>query len=140
MNDGKFDGGKLTPNQKYLREFYGDLLKFVNGSDAVKRGDFYDLQYVQGDSYDKKKIYSYARFTDKQKLLFVCNFNHNHEQNITLNIPKEAYQAMGLPISGKLYLKGKFNQKTILNIEADKAISLKISPNSVVIYEISEKK
>ena len=47
---------------------------------------------------------------------------------------------MKLPASGKLYLKGKFNQKAVLNIEADKAVSLKISPNSVVIYEISEKK
>lgn len=140
MNDGKFDGGKLTPNQKYLREFYADLLKFVNGSDAVKKGDFYDLQYIQGEGYDKKRIYSYVRFTDKQKLLFVCNFNQNQEQNITLNIPEGAYEAMKLPSSGKLYLKGKFNQKAVLTIEADKAIPLKISPNSVVIYEISEKK
>jgi glycosidase len=140
MNDGKFDGGKLTPNQKYLREFYGDLLKFVNGSDAVKKGGFYDLQYVQGEGYDKQKVYSYLRYTDKQKLLFVCNFNNNKEQNINLNIPEGAFEAMKLPISGKLYLKGKFNQKAVINIEADKAVSLKISPNSVVIYEISEKK
>ena len=140
MNDGKFDGGKLTPNQKYLREFYGDLLKFVNGSDAVKKGGFYDLQYVQGDNYDKKKVYSYLRYTDKQKLLFVCNFNHSQEQNISLNIPEGAFEAMKLPNSGKLYLKGKFNQKTVMDFEADKPTSLKISPNSVVIYEISEKK
>jgi glycosidase len=140
MNDGKFDGGKLTPNQKYLREFYGDLIKFTNGSDAVKKGEFYDLQYVQGEDYDKKKVYSYLRYSDKQKLLFVCNFNNSKEQNINLNIPEGAFEAMKLPSSGKLYLKGKFNQKAVLNIEADKAIPLKISPNSVVIYEISEKK
>ncbi|MDZ7897626.1 MAG: alpha-amylase family glycosyl hydrolase [Arcicella sp.] len=140
MNDGKFDGGKLTPNQKYLREFYGDLLRFTNGSDAVKKGGFYDLQYVQGEDYDKKKVYSYLRFTDKQKLLFVCNFNNSKEQNINLNIPEGAFDAMKLPSSGKLYLKGKFNQKAVLTIEADKAVSLKISPNSVVVYEISEKK
>ena len=140
MNDGKFDWGKLTPNQKYLREFYGDLIKFVNGSDAVKKGEFYDLQYVQGDNYDKKKVYSYLRYTDKQKLLFVCNFNHNQEQNINLNIPEGAFNAMKLPITGKLNLKGKFNQNILMDFEADKSISLKISPNSVVIYEISEKK
>ncbi len=140
MNDGKFDGGKLTPNQKYLREFYGDLLKFVNGSDAVKFGEFYDLQYVQGEGYDKKKVYSYLRHTGKQKLLFVCNFNNSRQQEINLNIPEGAFNAMGLPTSGKLQLKGKFNQKNQITFEADKAIPLKISPNSVVIYEISEKK
>jgi glycosidase len=140
MNDGKFDGGKLTPNQKYLREFYGDLLKFVNGSDAVKNGEFYDLQYVQGEDYDKKKIYSYLRHTGKQKLLFVCNFNNAKQQEINLNIPEGAFNAMGLPTNGKLQLKGKFNQKNQITFEAEKAIPLKISPNSVVIYEISEKK
>ncbi len=140
MNNGKFDGGQLTPNQKYLREFYGDLLKFVNGSDAVKNGGFYDLQYVQGEGYDKRKVYSYLRYTDNQKILFVCNFNNSQEQNINLNIPEGAWNAMKLPASAKMVLKGKFNQKAQITIEADKPISLKISPNSVVIYEISEKK
>ena len=140
MNEGKFDGGKLTPNQKYLREFYGDLLKFINTSDAVKFGEFYDLQYVQGDGYDKKKVYSYLRYSGKQKLLFVCNFNNVQQQEINLNIPEGAWNAMDLKMNKKMILKGKFNQKNQLEFEADKPITLKISPNSVVIYEISEKK
>ncbi|MEA5458431.1 alpha-amylase family glycosyl hydrolase [Arcicella sp. LKC2W] len=140
MNNGKFDGGQLSSNQKYLREFYGDLLKFVNGSDAVKNGEFYDLQYVQGEGYDRKKVYSYVRHTGKQKLLFVCNFNHTQEQNINLNIPEGAWNAMGFDMKTPKILKGKFNQKTQLTADPEKAISLKISPNSVVIYEILEKK
>ena len=139
MNDGKFDGGKLNQNQKYSREFYGDLLKFVNGSDAVKNGEFYDLQFVQGDGYDKQKVYSYLRYSGTQKLLFVCNFNHSQEQNINLNIPGGAFYAMKLPLNGKLMLNGIFNQKVQIAIEPKNAISLKISPNSVLIYEISEK-
>lgn len=139
MNDGKFDGGKLTPKQKDLREFYGDLLKFVNTSDAVKYGEFYDLQYVQGDGYDKQKVYSYLRYSGNQKLLFVCNFNHSQEQNINLNIPEGAFNAMKLPLNGKLILQGKFNQNEKITIEPKNPISIKISPNSVLIYEISEK-
>lgn len=140
MNNGKFDGGQLTSNQKYLREFYGDLLKFVNGSDAVKNGEFYDLQYVQGEGYDRRKVYSYVRYTGKQKLLFVCNFNHAQEQNIDLNIPEGAWNAMGFDMKTLKTFKGKFNQKAQLTVDPEKSISLKISPNSVVIYEISEKK
>ena len=139
MNDGKFDGGKLTPKQKDLREFYGDLLKFVNTSDAIKYGEFYDLQYVQGDGYDKQKLYSYLRYSGNQKLLFVCNFNHSQEQNINLNIPEGAFNAMKLPLNGKLILQGKFNQNEKITIEPKNPISIKISPNSVLIYEISEK-
>ena len=139
MNEGKFDGGKLTPKQKELREFYSDLLKFVNGSDAVKNGEFYDLQYVQRDGYDKNKVYSYLRYSGNQKLLFVCNFNHSKEQNINLNLPEGALNAMRLPLDRKLILTGKFNQKAQIEIEPKKPIPLKISPNSVLIYEISEK-
>lgn len=140
MNDGKFDGGKLNPKQKLLREFYGDLLNFVNTSDAVKFGDFYDLQYVQGDGYDKKKVYSYLRYSGKQKLLFVCNLNHFQQQEINLNIPAGAWDGMNLGMQEKLILKGQFNQKDQIAFEADKPIPLRISPNSVVIYEILQKK
>lgn len=140
MNNGKFDGGQLSGNQKYLREFYGDLLKFVNTSEAVQKGSFYDLQYVQNQNYDRKKVYSYLRFTDKQKLVFICNFDPSHEQNIELNIPEGAWNAMGLKADNPFVLKGKFNQKTQLSIIGDKPVSVKVSPNSVVIYEISEKK
>ena len=139
MNDGKFDGGKLTPKQKDLRKFYGDLLKFVNSSDAVKYGEFYDLQYVQGDGYDKQKVYSYLRYSGNQKLLFICNFNPSQEQNINLNIPEGAFNAMKLPVDGKLILQGRFNQNKKNIIEPKKPIPIKISPNSVLIYEISEK-
>ena len=140
MNDGKFDGGKLNQNQKFLREFYGDLLKFVNSSDAIKFGEFYDLQFVQGEGYDKKLVYSYLRYVGKQKLLFVCNFSHSKQQEINLNIPEGAWNSMKINMDTKLFLSGKFNQKNTIEIDADKPITLKISPNSVLIYEISEKK
>jgi 1,4-alpha-glucan branching enzyme len=95
---------------------------------------------VQGEGYDRKKVYSYLRHTGKQKLLFVCNFNNAQEQKIDLNIPEGAWNAMGLDLKTQKLFKGKFNQKTELIIEPQKTVSLKISPNSVVIYEILEKK
>ena len=106
----------------------------------MKFGEFYDLQYVQGEGYDKKKVYSYLRYSGKQKLLFVCNFNNAQLQEINLNIPEGAWNAMELKMDKKLVLKGKFNQKNQIEVEADKPITLKVSPNSVVIYEILEKK
>jgi len=140
MNGGKFDGAKLSEDQKRLREFYGDLLKFVNTSDAVKFGAFYDLQYVQGNGYDKRKVYSYLRFSRKQKLLFVCNFNYDQEQEIYLNIPHGAWNVMNLAMHKKIVLKGEFKQKDQIFIEADKPIPFILPPNSVLVYEILDKK
>ena len=46
---------------------------------------------------------------------------------------------MKLPVDGKLILQGRFNQNKKNIIEPKKPIPIKISPNSVLIYEISEK-
>jgi hypothetical protein len=37
-------------------------------------------------------------------------------------------------------LKGKFNQKEVTNYVPNQAISVSVAPNSVLIYEISQKK
>jgi glycosidase len=140
MNNGKFDGGLLSEEQKQLQGFYKDLLKFVNSSDAVQHGAFFDLQYVQGQGYDRRKVYSYLRHTDKQKLLIVCNFDHHKEQNITVNIPEGAWQAMGLHPTGKFALKGVFNLKESKNILGNEGVPVRLLPNSVAIYDISSKK
>jgi hypothetical protein len=68
MNGGKFDGAGLTEEQKNLQAFYKGLLKFVNGSEAVQKGAFFDLQYIQGHDYDRRKVYSYLRYCENKSL------------------------------------------------------------------------
>ena len=139
MNGGKFDGGKLSDEQKSLRKFYGDLLAFVNKSEAVKEGAFYDLQYVQNENYDRRKVYSYLRYSGNQKLLFVCNFDYNREQDLSIQIPEGAWNAMGLKPEGTFVLNGVFNQKSKMMIDGNKGIAIKVAPNSVAIFDISAK-
>lgn len=140
MNNGKFDGKLLTEEQKKLRKFYGDLIKFVNSSDAVKFGSFFDLQYIQNGNYDRRKVYSYLRFTDKQKLLIICNFDHFQSKSFDVVIPEGAWNAMKINPQKDFTLKGKFNQKEVTNYVPNQAISVNVAPNSVLIYEISQKK
>ncbi|MEA5427355.1 alpha-amylase family glycosyl hydrolase [Arcicella lustrica] len=140
MNNGKFDGKLLTEEQKDLRKFYGDLIKFVNTSEAVKTGSFFDLQYIQQGNYDRKKVYSYLRYAGKQKLLFVCNFDHFQSKTFDLVIPEGAWTSMGLNPSKESTFKGKFNQKEQFSQNANQTIPVTIQPNSVLIYEISQKK
>ncbi|MFC0182891.1 Glycosidase [Pseudarcicella hirudinis] len=140
MNGGKFDGGLLTDEQKELRAFYGNLIKFTNSSEAIREGGFYDLQYVQDERYDRKKVYSYIRYSDNQKLLIICNFDFSKEQNLNIQIPEGAWNAMELNPKNKYTLKGVYDQKSRIVIESEKAIPVTLAPNSVKIFEISEKK
>ncbi len=140
VNDHKYDGGKLTPEQKKIRKFYADLLKFVNSSDAVKNGQFFDLQYVnnhgQSANYNDLKIFSYLRFTEKQKLLFICNFDLENSYSTSVNIPKGAWEMMKIDPSDKITYKGVFGNKLVLTDEKSDKIKVDIPKNSVLIFEI----
>ena len=94
MNGGKFDGGLLTDAEKNIDSFYQRLFKFVHGSDAVQHGAFFDLQYAQEASYDAKHLYAYVRYTAKEKLLIVTNFDANHGHEFNIQIPTLAVDMM----------------------------------------------
>ena len=140
VNDYKYDGAKLTPDQKKLRKTYADLLKFVNKSDAVKNGHFFDLQYInkggQSPNYNDLKIYSYLRFTDNQKLLFICNFDLEKPYSTSVKIPREAWDMMKISPFEKYNYKGVWGSKDTLIAEASDAVEVTIPKNSVLVFEI----
>ena len=141
VNDYEYDGGKLTAEQKKIRKFYADLLKFVNVSDAVKYGHFYDLQYVnnhgQAHNYNERKIFSYLRFTDNQKLLFICNFDLENSYSTAVNIPTGAWEMMQYNPADKRTLKGVLgNKQELVNVKGEK-VKIDIEKNSVLIFEIT---
>jgi glycosidase len=142
VNGGKFDGGKLSPQQKTLRKFYQDLLKLTNTSDAIRNGAFYDLQYANGqtEGYNNAKMYTYLRHADKQKLLIVCNFDLQKGAQATIQVPAHAWETMGLSATGKYTLKEIFMHPETLSVEAQNGVSVELEPNSVRIFEIKKAK
>lgn len=95
LNGGKFDGGKLTTSEKEIDSFYSELLAWINSSEVIQKGKFFDLQYAQNAAYPKDKVYAYLRYTDKGRNLIICNFDsENHDFNI--EIPTLALDMMGI--------------------------------------------
>ncbi|WP_394339643.1 alpha-amylase family glycosyl hydrolase [Mucilaginibacter gracilis] len=87
VNNGAFDGGQLSDSQKHLREFYSNLLNVSANNEAISIGDFYELMLLnlhEGYGFDQK-TYAYLRYTDKQRILVVTNFDRNaHDFNVKL--------------------------------------------------------
>jgi len=81
FNNGLCDGGNLSDDQKNLRSFYSKLLNAVLSNDALRNGKFYELmvenEYKPG--FDTK-LYIYARYTDKQRVLAIVNFSRDQRQ------------------------------------------------------------
>ena len=46
MNDGAFDGGKLTSEQRLLRSQYVKILNVAKTEQVITQGAFYDLMYA----------------------------------------------------------------------------------------------
>ncbi|MCU0325332.1 MAG: alpha-amylase family protein [Spirosomaceae bacterium] len=142
VNEGKFDGAKLSAEQKKLRKFYADLLNFSQKSDAIKNGAFYDLQYVNKDGqsmgYNDYKIFSYLRYTKNQKLLFICNFDLEKSYSTTVKIPQHAFELMGLNPSGNYKFTEIFINKGLeLSADAPNGLKIDLAANSVYVFEIN---
>jgi glycosidase len=111
MNDGLFDGGKLTESEKNLRDFYSRLLNFSINSSALM-GKFKEIQSVnrgsssvnnkkqeaigavpeassnERDAYSEE-LYSFVRWSNTQKLIVVANFSGVTESNFELIVPAD---------------------------------------------------
>ncbi|GGB90631.1 alpha-amylase family protein [Dyadobacter sediminis] len=149
VNVGKFDLEKLTEDQKKLRSFYESLNRFVLDNEAVYAGEFYDLQYFNIDgqcyNYDKKGMYSYLRYTENQKLLFIYNFDRKRSMETAIRIPQDAWTHFLKLENTFLYkLKPVFPAfASELSLKATEitstGVQIELLPASVSVYEIVRK-
>jgi glycosidase len=117
LNNGKFDGGQLSIEQKNLRDFYHTLLNIAVDNEAIHSGEFYEVMVANEHQPGfNQSLYIYVRYTDKQRILIIANFNRN-ERNIQLVLPNDLLTKFNL--SGSIeftdLLKGvKYNTNDIL--------------------------
>ena len=136
LNNGAFNQELLTSQEKELDLFYQHLFKFVKESNAVQIGQFFDLQYVQRESYPSKFIYSYLRYTNEEKLLFVNNFHSTESIYVEIIIPDLAYELMG-HYNINWEIQHVFTPPTVVydKHKNSNKISLEITPNSSIILK-----
>ena len=137
MNDGLFDGGKLTDSEKNLRDFYARLLNFSIKSSALM-GKFKEIQSVNRGSSpvnNKKReaiaavreassnersayseeLYSFVRWSNTQKLIVVANFSGVTESNFELLVPADVISEWKLK-DGSYDLKEELYQTVEANL------------------------
>lgn len=89
-NHGKFDGALLDEEQRDLRHFYRQLLRTARSEKAITQGEMYDLEYAQGEGFNKHEQYTYLRKYKNDTLLVVLNFD-DRQRDIHVRIPQEAF-------------------------------------------------
>ena len=94
-NHGKFDGALLDDEQRDLRAFYRQLLRVARTEKAITMGEMYDLEYAQGEGFNKHEQFAYIRKYKRQMLLVVLNFD-DRQVDMQVRIPREAFEHLGL--------------------------------------------
>jgi len=84
MNGGQFKDG-LTGDQKLLREYYVKLLQIAGASEAIAKGELWEIP-VAGNM--NKRMYGYVRYTAKQRLLILVNFDRHYRMESNVQIPE----------------------------------------------------
>ncbi len=94
MNNGKFDGANLTPEQAQLRQYYIAIME-LNGLPAVVAGDMAPLMVTGSD-----RVVGFVRTLGQQSLWVLSNFS---QQAQTVTIKLTPNQATMLKPNSTLY-------------------------------------
>ena len=86
MNDGAFDGGKSTDNEKALTAFYSHLMS-LSALPAIVKGDYAPLT-LKTQSDDEKSLLAFTRYVEDEQLIVVNQFANKSAQ-LTVIIPSD---------------------------------------------------
>lgn len=138
MNNGAFDSGQSTPQEKELRDFYKRLLNVATDQQAImgKTGAIhkYNVQNSKGYNQD---IFSFVRYSEDQKLVVISNFDAKETYEFELQLPQELVKQWNLNeeeyLLGDL-LYGGSNKLTLRNSIG--YLKIRINPLQSFIFEL----
>jgi len=109
VNDKQFDGGNSTEKEKDLRDFYKRLLNFTINSSALAE-NYQDIHHYnrQHTEWYNDQVLTFVRWSDKEKLILVSNFNAENTYGFELQIPEDIIEKWHLKdgkyeVSDQLY-------------------------------------
>ena len=98
------------------------------------------VKVAERGNLNADKIFAYLRYTEKEKLLFVLNFDFEHTHSFRLHIGEHAFQTMGSPLEGTLYISELFEKDFVDNFSMDEVLRnglpISILPNSALIFRL----
>ena len=97
-NGGRYDGGRLTTDERNLQAYYRRVLTLCNAEPALQQGMFYDLMYVNHSNwrFNDHRQFAFIRKHDCTALLIIANFDYS-PVTVDINLPAHAFSFLGIP-------------------------------------------
>ena len=131
-------GGKLKPQERWLKSLYAKVLTLCNTDPALRQGTFFDLMYVNlsNPRFNPHSIFAFMRHYADRSLLIVANFGHE-ETDVEINIPQAAFDMMKLPrLAGARLTELLSGTLVELSLSPDAPSLVKLAPRSASVIEI----
>ena len=150
VNGGKYDGGRLSSEQKSLRDWYSRLIH-VTQSPAFTAGEFYGLNHANLDNPKFGRVgdetvsghwlYAFLRHDPKsgQSFLVVANFHGSETlRGVHVSIPDHAWKFMGRSGPGPRVFTNRLAGEWTGKADKDGLSLPDLAPLSAMILEISK--
>jgi glycosidase len=131
VNGGKFDGGRLSDEQRQLRDWYAALIR-VTRERAFTAGEFYGLNHankenphfgrIDGETTSGHWLYAFLRRDSKtgQAFLVVANFHGSRTlENATVRIPHDARMFAGFSADPRWHFRDRLASDWTATIARD---------------------
>lgn len=136
VNDGKYDGGQLSPEQKQLRQFYSDLLNMAAHNPAITDGAYMDLTaFNQTAKNFDGQVHAFLRYKDNEKLIIITSFNEK-PQPVRIQLSPEAIAALGLSAPEIITARDLIWRAVEVGFDKDYGFALELKPYSALVLKI----
>lgn len=139
LNNGKPSDRNLPESARRLRRRYAQILKLVNEEQAIVKGEFFDLMYVNytAEGVNPHRHYIYLRHYADETLLIAVNFSEEDAQ-ASIVIPRHAFEYLGLkegPCTARELLDG--NEDLQRQLSPDTTFDTAIPAKGAVIWKLT---
>ena len=137
---GYFDRRHLTPDELHLQLKYQQILHIANREAAVREGEFFDLMYVNPQTwkFNPRHEFAFLRKFEDEVLLVVVNFGGDRV-NTSVNIPAHAFDYLGLPEKEVRAIDLLTGEEMNIDLKKDGAVDIDLRPYTGRIYKFSIK-
>ena len=125
MNDGAFDGGQLSEEEKDLRDFYRRLMSFSASSTALT-GDYTEIHSfnrAEDNGAYNDKVFSFVRWKDSDRLVVISNFDAHAGHDLEVRIPEPIIAAWQLS-DGRYMLDEQLYRRNRAQLIVDNGVSM----------------
>ncbi len=137
---GYFDRRHLSQDEMHLQLKYQQILHIANREAAVREGEFFDLMYVNPQTwkFNPRHEYAFLRKFEDEVLLVVANFGPDRV-NTSVNIPAHVFDFLGLPEKEVRAIDLLTGQEMNIELKKDGAVDMDLRPYTGRIYKFSIK-